>query len=66
MAEESIGAMWRRETKGGDVYFSGEVEVGGRKVSFVAFKNRYKEKDTHPDFRILPKRERDRDASVPF
>jgi uncharacterized protein (DUF736 family) len=36
---------------------SGVVEIGGQKHKIVVFKNKYKQEEKHPDYRILPKRE---------
>lgn len=58
MANESIGALWLGESKNGTKYMSGEVEIDGVKHKIIVFKNKYKEEDRHPDYRILPKQER--------
>jgi uncharacterized protein (DUF736 family) len=51
--QQSIGAFWeKRGAKG--LYLSGQIEIGGVKHAIVAFKNTYKTKDNHPDWRILP------------
>ncbi len=55
--QESIGAIWERDGKGG-VFLSGEIEVDGQKVKFVAFRNKYKKEEKHPDWRILAGQER--------
>jgi uncharacterized protein (DUF736 family) len=55
MANESIGALWIKESEKGE-YMSGVVEVNGEKHPIVVFKNTYKEKENQPDYRILPKK----------
>jgi len=60
--QKSIGAIWERDGKGGP-YLSGEIEIDGQKVRFVAFRNRHKKEQKHPDWRILPSQERG--GSVP-
>lgn len=66
--EDSIGALWDNETKAGEQYFSGSIEIRGEKYKIVVFKNKYKEKDTHPDWRILPSQPRSNppDSDIPF
>jgi len=49
-SDREIGALWR---KGGDKpFYSGNLTIGGEKVEIVIFKNKFKEKDNHPDLRI--------------
>lgn len=51
---EDIGALWEKKGKGG-AYFSGIVKLpDGRKLEIVVFKNGFKKKDNHPDWRIYP------------
>jgi len=57
MADESIGALWLQQGQNG-TYMSGVVEIGEQKHKIVVFKNRYKQEEKHPDYRILPKREK--------
>ena len=76
MAEDSIGALWKKTGQKGE-YMTGEVEVNGVKQRIVVFKNSYKEKENQPDYRILaskpqgdkpqPKQEeKDFDEDIPF
>jgi len=61
---DEIGALWVRETKGGDEYMSGTVEIDGTKVNIVAFRNKYHEEgDNKPTWRVLKSRPRDSDGS---
>lgn len=53
----SIGAMWKKDGKNGP-FLTGSLEIDGKKISFIAFKNSYKEKDNHPDFKIYEQEER--------
>lgn len=52
MANEAIGALWKKESQRGE-FFSGNVEVNGEKIQIVVFPNTYKKADNHPDYRIL-------------
>jgi len=54
--EKSIGALWQKESKNG-IYYSGTIEIEGKKIPIVAFKNSYKQEDKHPDFKIFIKKE---------
>lgn len=59
-AMQKIGAIWVREDKKGETYFSGEIEdANGGKIPFVAFTNRYKKEDKHPDFMVYYKEPRE-------
>ena len=50
---KSIGAMWEQDGKRGP-YLSGQIEVNGEKIRFVAFKNGYKKEAKQPDWKIMP------------
>lgn len=73
--DKSIGALWQKQSQKG-TWFSGNIEVDGKKYQIVAFPNNYKTEDKHPDFRILqaePKtevvrveKEPEDDESMPF
>lgn len=68
--ENNIGALWLNESKKGAKYMSGMVEVNGVKQKIVVFKNKYKEEDKHPDYRIFasqPRGEKDEfEDDIPF
>ena len=54
--KREVGALWKKESST-QKYFSGHIKVddgmGSEElVKVVIFKNNYKEKDNHPDFRI--------------
>lgn len=51
--DNEVGALWLKESKQGTKYMSGKLEIGGETVYVAVFKNNYKKKDTHPDYRIL-------------
>ena len=48
----SQGALWQKQDKNGNPYFSGQIEIDGVKYGFKAFGNK-KAKDTHPDYKIF-------------
>ena len=55
---KSIGGIWKKE-KNGNEYLSISIEIDGKKINTVAFKNDYKEAgDNKPDFSIMPPTER--------
>lgn len=59
-ALQKIGAIWVRENKTGETYFSGEVEdANGTKIPFIAFENKFKKTDKHPDFVVYYKEPRE-------
>lgn len=61
--KREIGALWKRKSAS-QSYLSGHIDVskadaflGDSKLKFVVFSNRYKEKDSHPDYRVYLSRE---------
>lgn len=58
MAEENqknnnnIGALWAKSSKRG-MYFSGMLEIDGRKIPIVCFNNSRKSKPNQPDYHIM-------------
>lgn len=57
---ESIGALWIHDKQDGSKYLSGNIDVDGRKVEIVIFKNTFKkEGEKTPDYRIFPKKQRE-------
>jgi uncharacterized protein (DUF736 family) len=74
MASDSIGALWVKTSKNGKKFMSGKVEVDGKTVNIVVFKNE-KTSEKQPDYRILesvPQSQQDRpepeddSADLPF
>jgi hypothetical protein len=68
--EENIGAIWEKKTKKGGSFLSGTITIDGLEYHFVAFKNRFKNGDRHPDyvippFRSEPQPARDRTRPAP-
>ncbi len=52
--KKPIGALWLKESKKGERFFSMQVEIDGVKHSFVGFKNKFKEEaDNKPDYKIF-------------
>jgi len=58
MAEklEKIGALWQKNDKNGQPYFSGII--GGKSV--IVFKNKYKQASNHPDYLVYPGQDREK------
>jgi len=52
MEYKSIGAFWKKTSKKGNIFYSGNVEVNGQKVKITMFPNNRKTEDRHPDFNI--------------
>jgi len=50
--QKDIGALWQNLSKSGNKYLSGSIEIDGTKHKIVVFANSYKEKETHPDYKI--------------
>ncbi len=50
--KKSIGGIWKKTTKKGDIMLSMRVEIDGKQVELIAFKNGFKKEDKHPDFQI--------------
>lgn len=50
--EPELGALWIREGKAGK-YLSIKLELNGKEINLVGFKNRFKEgNDNRPDYRL--------------
>ena len=56
MQEAEECALWKKETKNGDDYFSGIVKINGEEYRIVAFANR-KTKPTQPDYSFKAKKD---------
>lgn len=52
MSKQSIGALWRKQVKGKDM-FTGTIEINGQKVKVAVWPNDYKKEEKHPDFKIF-------------
>lgn len=50
--DRSIGALWAKSSKRG-MYFSGMIEVDGKKIPLVVFQNNRKSKPNQPDYHIM-------------
>lgn len=50
--DRSIGALWAKSSKKG-MYYSGTLEIDGRKIPIVCFQNYRKSKPNQPDFNIM-------------
>ena len=51
-----LGALWKKEGKA-QKFLSGELDLAAlgiqKKVPVVIFTNKFKQKDTHPDYRVF-------------
>jgi uncharacterized protein (DUF736 family) len=46
-----IGACWKKVADTG-TYLSGQIEINGEKININIYTNKFKEKETQPDFVI--------------
>ncbi len=53
---DRMGAMWEKEDKYERTYMSGEIDVDGKTIGVVMFRNFRKERDGSPDWYILKRR----------
>lgn len=54
MAEnKSIGAFWLKTSGKGNKYYSGSIEIGGKRYFLAMFKNNRKTKENQPDLQIF-------------
>lgn len=51
--KRSIGGIWKRTTKKGDILLSISLEIDGKKLDLVGFKNNFKTEAKHPDYSIF-------------
>lgn len=51
--QKSIGGLWSKTSAKNQPYFSGNVEIDGKKTYIVAFFNGEKKNPKEPDYRIL-------------
>ncbi len=62
---KSIGALWINEGKVGK-FLAGKITIDDVTTSIVVFKNKYKDSDNHPDYRIfLGKKQGDTEKTPP-
>lgn len=51
--ESELGALWcKTPIKGGDEYMTGDILVNGVKTYIVVFRNKFKDDERKPDWRI--------------
>ena len=62
---KDLGAIWEKVSKAGEKYLSISLEVNGEKKRFVAFRNKNKREDKHPDYKIIESEPREVKANVP-
>ena len=56
-----IGALWEKESRKGQHFLSGEIQIGGQRMQIVCFKNDRKEPGSkQPDWTILEGEDRQR------
>jgi len=50
--QKSLGALWTKTSASGKVYYSGNLELDGKKMYIVGFKNENKTNENQPDISI--------------
>jgi len=67
-SKRDIGALWRRDGKN-QKFLSGKITIGEfgeeKEIQIVVFKNKFKEKDNQPDFRIYEDTPMEKKSSPP-
>jgi len=53
MESKSIGALWKRTSKGGFGYLAGNIQVDGKTIKLVVFENSAKKEAKHPDYKMF-------------
>jgi uncharacterized protein (DUF736 family) len=53
MMEKAIGALWTKKSAKGQDFLSGHIEIDGKKIKLVVFKNDKEDNASRPDFRIF-------------
>ena len=61
--KKAIGAFWKKMSAKGTVFYSGIIEVEGKKIPLVMFENR-KQKDTQPDLQVYLSEPKKQEAKV--
>jgi uncharacterized protein (DUF736 family) len=57
--DRELGALWRKTSKSGNPFYSGNLMLNGQKYEVIAFDNDRKTKENHPDIRIYLSEDRD-------
>lgn len=65
MASRKIGALWRRESKDGKIFYSGVIQDIRGDINIAVFVNDKKESDKHPDLNIVLSGDRDERKQAP-
>lgn len=48
-----IGSLWKKQSKTGTIFYSGNITVNGVKIDIVVFTNRKRPDKQDPDLRIF-------------
>lgn len=59
---DRIGALWVKESKNGQKFMSGNIEIDGQKIDVVVFKNDKGDNPKRPDYSILKSKPRQEEA----
>lgn len=62
---DELGALWRKTSKTGATFLSGQITIDRTVYQIVCFENTKKTSDRQPDFRILQSRPLEGQAAAP-
>lgn len=55
-----VGALWKRQSKSGTTFYSGNLKINGETIKIVGFANKEK-KDKQPDVFLYIEEEKEND-----
>jgi uncharacterized protein (DUF736 family) len=67
MDKKDIGAFWERQSKAGKTYLSGSIEIDGKRIEIIAFRNDKGDNAKRPDWKVYPSEPLgDKTENIPF
>jgi uncharacterized protein (DUF736 family) len=65
LQKKELGALWERQSKKGMTFFSGIIEINGKKTEIVAFRETNKKNEKQPDWRIYESEPKQMNGTTP-